>query len=114
MSLKWKIYYDDGSTYSDELGDPFEAPARGVQIIAIEHPEVGRELLGKEDFYWYRDGRWFGGDNFGMYDYLLFPGPKKVIFGRVISSVEFQKIIKRCNVDDYLPLKSGRLQGERI
>ena len=57
MSLKWKIYYDDGSTYSDELGDPFEAPARGVQIIAIEHPEVGRELLGKEDFYWYRDGR---------------------------------------------------------
>lgn len=105
---KWIIFYDDGTTYCDGDGSPFDAPARGVQIIATENSEVGRVINGKEDLYWWNGERWLGGDNFGLYDYLLSNGPKKVIFGRVLDNEAFQKIVKTATFHEYLPPKSAR------
>lgn len=106
--MKWMIFYDDGTTYSDVDGSPFDAPSRGVQIICHECPDVGRTLNGKEDYYWWNGTRWFGGDQFGLFDYLISNGPKKVIFGRVIDNESFQKIIKQATTHPYLPNKSAR------
>lgn len=110
---RWKIYYSDGSTFSDKDGDPFNAPGRGVQMIVHEHSEVGRHLLGREDNYWWSGSRWFGGDLFGLYDYLQEPGPKKVIFGRVIDNESFKRITQAALNDPEFPPKSAKLQGER-
>lgn len=110
--MKWKIYYSDGTSYSDIDGSPFDAPARDVQVIAIEDSNVGKTFVGKEDMYWYKDGRWFGGDMFGLYDYLIDNGPRKVIFGRVLDNDNFKKIMKLAIEDNYLPTKSARVTGE--
>lgn len=110
--MKWKIYYNDGTTYCDQDGSPFDAPGRGVQIVAIEDNRVGRILLGKEDNYWWLNDRWYGGDLFGLYDYLQDSGPKKVIFGRVIDMDSFNSIIKIATTDPYLPKKNAKVLGE--
>jgi hypothetical protein len=80
--MKWRIYYGDGSLYSDGDGSPFDAPGRDVQAIAVEDAQVGRTIHSRRDFYWWSSIGWWGGDLFGLYDYLLTPGPRKVIFGR--------------------------------
>lgn len=111
--MKWKIYYDTGVTYSDVDGDPFNAPGRGVQLIAHQNIQVGRMFQLKNDFYWWVEHKgWLGGDLFGLYDYLLDNGPKKVIFGKVLTNEDFQKIYKQADEDLYLPLKSGFLPNE--
>lgn len=57
--MKFRIYYDDGSTF-DELED---APGQGVVVIAQSDEDVGKELLHRKDFYYF-EGRWFGCDLF--------------------------------------------------
>lgn len=106
--MKWIIFYDDGTTYSDADGTPFDAPARGVQVIATECQSTGRTFNGKEDFYWWTGARWLGGDQFGLFDYLLGNGCKKVIFGRVLDNQSFQQIIQEAARHPYLPVKSAR------
>ena len=112
-SLRWKIYYDDKPAYS---GDPYLAPGRGVQIIVQHDPDNGKYLCFNHDYYWYLsdDDRWEGGNLFGMYDYLLTPGPdKRVIFGRIISNDRFQEIFNRAYNDSDFPPKTGNSLIER-
>lgn len=109
--MKWKIYYSDNTTFCDEDGSPFDAPSRKVQIIAQEHKDVGKFLLGKNDYYWWDSG-WSGGDIFGLFDYLLDSGPKKVIFGRTVDSDLYNDIGKTALSDTYLPFKTGKIIGE--
>jgi hypothetical protein len=111
--MRWKIFYSDGTTYSDKDGDPFDAPARGVQVIIVEHPQVGRNVITKENNYWWTGERWFGGDLYGLYDYLQDAGPKKVIFGRIIDSVQYHEIVSKALIDPYLPPKTANLPGEK-
>jgi hypothetical protein len=69
--VKWRIYYEDGGTFSDEDGSPKEAPGWGVQTIVQPHIESGRYLLPPYDYYLFRDGRWIGVDVAGLTDHLL-------------------------------------------
>jgi hypothetical protein len=69
--VRWKIYYEDGTTFSDRDGKPKEAPGWGVQTIVQPHVESGRYLLPPYDYYLYRDGRWIGVDVAGLTDHLL-------------------------------------------
>ena len=111
---EWKIYYGDGSTYSDEDGDPFDAPALNVQCIVHADKAVGRMIRAKCDFYWLVKEGWHGGDIFGMWDYLASSGRKKVIFGRSIETDQYQTVLKSAiNDPDFSP-KSARLQGEEF
>jgi hypothetical protein len=93
--MKWKIYYDNGDTYA---GDPYLAPATGVIVIAIEDvaSNKGHRLTLSKDAYYYKDGRWWGCDDMGMYDYLMsYVGPKAVLFGRTIRDEFYWKIVNR-------------------
>lgn len=93
---KFRVYYEDGSTYD---GDPFDAPATGVQVITQEDPArtKGFRLFTSKDAYCYKDGNWFQCDTPGMFDYLMgHPGPLKVLFGRMmVRDEEYYKIVNR-------------------
>lgn len=112
--ILWRIYYADGSTVSDVESTVDAVGTRGVQVIAQYHPEAGRELLCKHDYYWWTGSRWFGGDQFGLYDYLASPGMKKVVFGRTVPTEVFGTIVKKAADDPELPLKTAKLQTERV
>jgi hypothetical protein len=95
--MRWRIYYGDGSTYDSRDGAAWNAPARDCQMVAVADPDHGWFLCRSDDFYWYvaASDEWVGGDNFGLWDYLIEPGPKRVLFGRTISNAQFQAIFER-------------------
>ena len=110
--MSWKVYYSDDSTFSSEDGSPWIVPARDVQIIVQDHPEVRVELVTGGDYYvWMSSGNrayWWGVDIFGLFDYLIEPGYKRVLFGRTLTREEYGKIIQKANID-----KAGWLPTER-
>lgn len=113
MSLRWRIYYGDGTVY--DPGNPFDAPAQNVQMIANGDRNHGWSLARSNDYYWYEEDldEWNGGDIFGLWDYLTRPGHKKVLFGRTILTEEFQAILTRAVNDPDIPQKTGWYQMER-
>lgn len=110
---EWRVYYGDGSTYDDTDGPPHLAPKRGVQAIVRTHPRVGFLVLEGHDYYWYGRGEWFGGDRFGLFDYLSRSGRKVVLFGRSIRRDEYESIVEDARNDDDFPRKSASLPEER-
>lgn len=111
----WKIYYGDGSTYSDLDGPPEAAPKLNVQVVAVPDERVGVYFRSQADYYWYDfdQERWLGADLFGLWDYLVRPGYKVVAFGRTIPNVEYDKIIATALEDSELPPKSAWDDSER-
>lgn len=113
MTLRWRIYYGDGSTF--DPGNPFDAPALNVQMIANSDRNHGWSLCRSNDYYWYLEDidEWQCGDLFGLYDYLMLPGHKKVLFGRTIPSSEYQEILTRAMNDPDIPQKTGWYPREK-
>lgn len=89
----WKIYYADGSTFSSEDGSIEDAPARGVQVIIQPDKGVVWATQTGQDYYIWRDGRWWACDIFGLFDFLIEGGQVK--FGRTITTDEFNEIFQR-------------------
>lgn len=118
--MRWRIYYGDGSTFSNQDGPPDQAPSRNVQLIVVWNLEVGRILLhgfhalNVADFYWYRAEQelWHAGDYAGLIDYLMDPGPKTVKFGRNLPREDFFKLYAAALADPDFPAKSGVIPGE--
>jgi hypothetical protein len=111
--LMWRIYYGDGSTYDNLSGPVQKAPARGVQAIAMRDERVGRLVWHSKDFYWYDGETWVGGDVFGLWDYLVRPGWKKVVFGRTLARPDFDALLAKAMDDPDFPPKDGWRQVER-
>jgi hypothetical protein len=108
--MAFVIYYSEDVEYS---GPPEDAPARDVQIIVQDNPDVGSELVTSCDYYIWdtylgdEGPRWRGVDLFGMYDYLLRPGWKRILMGRTISGEEYVRIYKKAQIK-----KEGWLRNE--
>lgn len=81
-------------------------------IVAQEDADVGKEILHQKDFYYFEDGRWFGCDLYGLFDYLRRPGWRKVVAGRNTEHRNYQALYERARVDPDLPYKTARLSGE--
>jgi len=111
--LNWRIYYGDGSTYSDADGPPELAPKRNVQTIAQANELVGRRIERGADHYVWTDHGWRACDFFGLFDYLIQPGAKVVLFGRSLSDAEYRAVLDRACKDPDLPPKSGVLEDEK-
>ena len=109
--IKWQIYYDDGSTFSDEDGLPAEAPGHGIQIIAEADPVVGLQLQSGKDFWIRRNDRWIGVDLVGLLDHLVSTGHVKQ--GRMLTNAEFSAVQTRALSDRRLARKSARHPDER-
>lgn len=83
-----RIYYSDG-TFS-EADWPIGNLARGVQAI-LQEDDNGWIVTSGSDFYVKRDGRWFGVDDNGLWDFLLDSGI--VMFGRTLRSNKYKAIL---------------------
>ena len=113
MSFEWKVFYDDGSTFGNADGPPELAPTRGVQGIIQVDVEHGSRIEKSNDYYVWWENEWRGLDIFGLWDYLTQPGYSLVIFGRLISHIEYRKLLQTI-IDDYqIPNKTGFQRGER-
>lgn len=112
---KWKIFYDDGSTYTDQDGAVESAPKRGVQGIVLADDMLGRRTEHGSDFYIHVPDRgfWRGVDHFGLFDYLIDPGFKVILFGRTLSDADYRCFWKLMLDDRYLPPKSAIGHNER-
>jgi hypothetical protein len=107
--MRWAIYYANGDRVTDSDQKPEDVPTRGVIAIGQAHDRAGRIILSKHDYYWWTDhDQWFGGDIFGLWDYLCTPGWKRVLFGRSVTDGTFETIMTQATDDDYLPPKAGR------
>lgn len=111
--VRWKIYYENGLTFSDQDGDIFFAPTQGVQIICFEDKEVGRRMIHRFDYYWPTTYGFSGGDLFALYEYLTQVGPKKVLFGKTVSDKVFKEVLEKALADSYFPPKSAKHQLEK-
>lgn len=97
--MKWCIYYSDGSTLSGSTDkEAHYAIAVGVIAIAIEDPKrsKGFGIVAERNMYLYREGRFWGCDEAGMWDYwFTHEGPKTVLFGRTVKNETWNKIMQR-------------------
>lgn len=114
MPVEWKIFYSDGS-YTNEDGPPELAPKRGVQAIAVRDDLIGRRIERSEDHYIWtpENGGWRGVDEFGLFDYLIEPGFKVVLFGRTLSNDDYRATWDRVANDSDLPPRSAVGTDER-
>lgn len=130
---KWKIFYGDGSTFSNQDGRPLDAPIANVQVIAQDHIESGRYMQTARDYYVYWPGRerWVGVDLAGVIDFLVelhkmgwgdevdtgiiiqrAVNTGLVKLGRTLARERFYDIYRQADSDPYLPRHTGYMASE--
>ena len=57
----WKIYYDDGSTYSSDGGTAEDAELDGVVCVVQKHGDDPVDVLWGFDFYYWTGENWAAG-----------------------------------------------------
>ena len=55
MTFIWRIYYENGSTFSDTDGEPWESPAWGV--VALAQPDADPPIMVNADWMMWRTDR---------------------------------------------------------
>lgn len=113
--MRWRIYYADGSTFSNEDGGPHDAPYYGVQAVCQPEPDVGLETLHAFDYYTYAKGRWYGlSGHDGLVDHVTAYAPQimALVVGRQIQRQQYQAIMRRALHDPDFPCKSAKHAGE--
>lgn len=70
-TYRWKIWYEDGSAFSSDDGEPWESPPLGVVVIA--QPRHDTDILIDRTHYIYREDEncWAVHDLLGLADQLL-------------------------------------------
>lgn len=103
--MRWRIYYDDGSTFDDLMGGPRDAPPEGF-ICAIGYDERGqRYIMHGWDFYqWDRESaQWWGMDRIGLHDRLR----RNLVYaykeGRTVTRSRWEDIMRRADSDPDFP-----------
>lgn len=70
--MDYQIFYGNGKVYKS--GSKRKPPVRNVQVILQDDPESGPYFQSGADYYVWREDRWVGVDQFGLFDYLLDSG----------------------------------------
>lgn len=98
--INWRIYYDDDNTFSNEDGNPEDAPPWGViDIIQFNPVKQKKYHQSGADFYIYRKNYWVGVDIIGLTDYLAHEKTGIVKFGRTIPTDKFLAIRQKADND---------------
>ena len=98
--MNWKVYYSDGSTYT---GSVEIAPVLEVLLIVERDEKHGRKIVSGGDFYTFHNGRWQSVDYFGMIQYLVRPGLKRVLVGVMTDSDTWNDTVRRARNDPDFP-----------
>lgn len=111
---KWKIFYVDGTMFSNADGKPEDAPGGGVAIIATEDDTVGLLIHHRNDYYAFDEqyGGWFGLDEKGFTQFICRPGLKILKLGESMDTGRFKALFTRIHADPELPNKSARYPWE--
>lgn len=117
---RWKLWYADGSVYSDLDGPAQDAPGWGLLFAVQRDQDHGYRVIagGQQgihvDYYWWdrETESWFVGDYIGREDYLALPGWRKVINGRSVLNSVFWARLKLASEDPDFPAKTGWLPDE--
>lgn len=121
--IKWRIYYDDDTTFDNTQGEPWEAPGRGVVCIVQIDPSprmynVNTQVLMESPFFWYHRefGYWFRSEQNGLIDQLT-NDRKNIVcavkLGRWTDFTHYREILYRANNDKDFVKKSGIGSGEK-
>lgn len=97
--VAWKIYYSDGSSFSNLEGKPEDAPPTGVICIKQLSAENKYELLALRDFYIWAGKEWWLADASGFWQYMFKPGKKIVKFGTNVDDFTFERIMAEARED---------------
>lgn len=103
--MRWCIYYEDGSTYSDTDGPPHESPPWGAVVLSQPNAPIGsKELLGNGDYYLYRGDLelWHEVGTDGLPDHLAH-------FGHLITCIRPGRWMP--NREDWLKIV-GRMRSD--
>jgi len=113
-TMKWRIFYVDGSTFDHTDGPAHEAPGSGVAAIVQQDSTVGAAVHHQSDFYVFdkQYGGWAGLDYFGLAQYLARPGFKTVKMGEAMTTDGYKVLIQSLRTDPDLPAKSARYPWE--
>lgn len=108
MTVTWRIYYGDGSTYSNLDGPPSSAPPWNIQIILERTEKEGVVRLSGKDYYWFDDdlGQWSAGDFAGALDYLV--RCTSIKLARSMRTSDFDALFTQSMHDPDFPKKSLR------
>lgn len=132
--MEWKLFYDDGSTYSWRDGDWADAPYRGALVLVSSDPEVGRELdhgaRGEFFAWWPEASKPWGFDRVGILDYLTTQGWSEttllsdlsladfrdagVKLGRSVENEVFRETMRAARDDPDFEPKSAKTAREAI
>jgi hypothetical protein len=109
----WVIYYDDGTSFSSDDGDPSRAPKEGVQVVACADVGTGKLLWHSAEAYcWHIEGEWVPHSETGLRRYLALSAEGKeaglYIRGYAIPYRRFVEIYNKAVADSRLPFKTGR------
>ena len=97
--LNWTVYYPNGSPcreFSNLDGEWVDAPREGVQVIAVEHPIMGRKLHHNTDHYAYAGGQPYQCDDLTQWIRDHVPAIK---YGTMVSDEEYQECLDRADID---------------
>lgn len=106
MSRRWKIFYSDGSTFSNKEGKPSDAPKRGVQVVHVEDGRCGRRVLRLADYYVWSPtlDRWL--DCLDAASVLIRAQTEPfivVLFGEYLVEADYEKILIQSHEDQEVP-----------
>lgn len=112
--MRWVIYYTNGKTFSNEDGEPENAPGGGVVAIAQEDTTIGRAIHHGSDFYVWDEqyGGWYGLDYFGFTQYLMRTGSKVVKLAESMTTEGYKAIMADIRSNPKLPKKSAQYPWE--
>jgi hypothetical protein len=93
---KWKIFYDDGTTFSSSDGEAKEAPMDGVQVIVEWFDNGTIKVTEGMEYYWWTGDCWAFGRLNDLERWLraLLPELK---FGRFTKNAVHQAAIKEAH-----------------
>ena len=98
---RWKIHYDDGSTFSSEDGAPWESPGYGVLAVTQDGENT---VLCSQDFYLYRDDYscWVEVHIEGLIDHLVTAARHVVAVraGRTVPLSVYKRVLRDVAVDE--------------
>jgi hypothetical protein len=106
---RWRIYYADGSVFSDTDGSPWDAPRLGVECILTrgmesqERPEKDLVLISHSDYYYWEPDvcgfGWWHADQWAVLLHLRRARHPLVVFGEYTQAANYSAIEARALSD---------------
>ncbi len=108
------MYYGDYSMFDSSMGEAWEAPKLGTQVIAQKDEETGRTHPRRWDWYYHTKDGWWGTDVHGLLDQFMLRAKDidAVLMGRTIPTKDYEKIVSMALKDKDFPLASSINKNE--